>query len=262
MSDMPENLTDHSDARLPSPGEALSPAEARHRIHELTTALAARDSFISLVGHELRNSLAPMVLLAESFSTLAEGSQPPGKLFSRVAMLTDNLHKMIATIGRIVEVGDLRRGKLELDPITADLVEVVKEVCAAARRDAAASGAQLLVAAGDPVVGQWDRVRVKQIVSNLVSNAIRYSGGGPIEVSVRSRGADCEVVIEDRGPGIDPALIPRLFDFAERGSARRSGGFGIGLWVVKTLCTAMHGSVTVENCSGGGARFCVVLPRG
>lgn len=259
-------MTSHADVRLPPPGEPMSAADVRHRIQELTATVAARDDFIALIGHELRNSLAPMVLLAESFAMLAEGSQPPAKMFSRVAMLTDNLNKLISTISRIVEVADLRRGKLQLAPTTADLVGVVEEVCRDARREAVAGGAELVVVASGPVVGQWDRARVKQITSNLVSNAIRHSGGGRIEVSVRERANDGELVgelvIEDRGPGIDPDLLSRLFEFADHGHARRSGGFGLGLWVVKTLCTAMHGSVTVENCSGGGARFCVVLPRG
>lgn len=261
MPNIAENATGPSDVRLPVPTEPMSAAEARHRIQELTTALAARDSFMALVGHELRNTLAPMVLLAESFGMLAEGSQPPAKLLSRLSMLTGNLNKLISTVGRIIEVADLRRGKLQLEPTMVDLVGLVEEVCREARREAATSGAELAVVTPGPVVGRWDRARVKQIVANLVTNAIHYSGGGRIEVSVRDRGDDVELAIEDHGPGICPDLIPQLFDFAEHGG-RRSNGLGTGLWVVKALCTAMQGSVSAENCSGGGARFCVALPRG
>jgi signal transduction histidine kinase len=119
-----------------------------------------------------------------------------------------------------------------------------------------------VVVAAQPIMGRWDRARVKQIISNLVTNAIRYSGGGRIELSVKSRGDEVELVIADHGPGICPDLIPQLFDLGDHSGARRSGGLGAGLWVVKALCTAMQGSVTVENCAEGGARFCVVLPRG
>jgi signal transduction histidine kinase len=118
-----------------------------------------------------------------------------------------------------------------------------------------------VVVARDPVEGRWDRARVKQIISNLVSNAIRHSGGGRIELSVRSSASDGEIVIDDRGPGIEPTLLPRLFEL-DHGIAQGSGRHGMGLWVVKALCSAMRGAVTVENRSGGGARFCVVLPRG
>jgi signal transduction histidine kinase len=244
-----------------------SGGEPDARVQELTTALAARDRFIALIGHELRNSLAPMVLLAEQFGMLAEGSQPPGKLLARVAMLTNNLNKVMATIGRIVEVADLRRGTLQLAPTSTDLVSVVGDVCGELAREAAAGGSELIVDAGDagdagePVIGWWDRVRVKQIVSNLAINAIRYGGGGRVEISVAAGEGDGQIVVRDHGPGIDAALLPHLFEF-EHTIRRRPGSFGLGLWIVQTLCTAMGGTVTVENCSDGGARFCVVLPRG
>lgn len=231
-------------------------------IQELTVALAARDRFLSLIGHELRNSLAPMMLLAEQFGTLAEGSQPPGKVLARVGMLTNNLNKLMATIGRIVEVADLRRGKVPLAPSTANLVDVVREVCGELVREAAAAGCDLVIEADAPVVGRWDRARIKQIAANLVVNALRYGGGGRVEIAVRSGDGKAELVVRDHGPGIDPVLLPHLFGFFENNSRPRPGGLGLGLWVVQTLCTAMGGAVTVENCCDGGARFCVVLPRG
>ena len=231
-------------------------------VQALTTALASRDRFLSLIGHELRNSLAPMLLLSEQFGMLAEGSQPPGKLLSRVAMLTNNLNKLMSTIGRIVEVADLRRGKVLLAPSTTDLVDVVQDVCDELMREAAAGGSDLIIEAGVPVIGVWDRPRVKQIVSNLVVNAIRYGGGGRVEISIRNTPDGAELVVRDHGPGIDAALLPHLFGFFENNPRRRPGGLGLGLWVVHTLCSAMGGEVNVENCRDGGARFCVVLPRG
>jgi signal transduction histidine kinase len=241
---------------------AAAPVEEGPQVQELAVALAGRDRFIALIGHELRNTLAPMVLLAEQFGTLAEGSHQPGKLLARVAMLTNNLNRLMATIGRIVEVADLRRGKLQLAPSMADLVNVVGEVCGELAREAAAGGSELVIDASAPVIGRWDRARVKQIVANLVINAIRYGGGGRIEISVVAGTCGGELVVRDHGPGIDPAALPYLFEFFEHGRGARPGGLGLGLWVVQTLCSAMGGAVTVENCSDGGARFCVVLPRG
>ena len=232
------------------------------QVQELTQALAARDRFLSLIGHELRNTLAPMMLLAEQFGTLAEGSQPPGKVLARVGMLTNNLNKLMATIGRIVEVADLRRGKVQLAPSPTDLVDVVREVCGEHAREAAAAGAELAIEADEPVIGRWDRARVKEIASNMVDNAIRYGGGSRVEIAVRNGDADAELVVRDRGPGIDAAVMPHLFGFFENTGRRRPGGLGLGLWVVQTLCTAMDGGIEVENCSDGGARFSVVLPRG
>jgi signal transduction histidine kinase len=251
---------DEVDIRPPVMRDAGSVAAAM--IEELTAALAGRDRFISHIGHELRNSIAPMLLLADQFTLLASDPRVHANVATRVAMLTRNLNRFISTIDRVAEVTDLRRGKLQLLPESADLGVVVGEVCREASAEAAAAGAELVLEAGEPVVGRWDRDRLKRIASNLVSNAIRYGGGGRVEISIRSAGGDGELVVRDHGPGLAAAALPRLFDCFDYNNGQRTGGFGVGLWVVKTLCTAMRGTVTACNASGGGARFCVVLPRG
>jgi signal transduction histidine kinase len=252
----------HADVRTVALYEAGPSSETPHLTHELTAALAARDSFIAMIGHELRNSVAPMLLLAEQFATLVHDPQAPPVVASRAAVLTRHLNKLVTTVERVAEVGDLRRGRLHLDPTMMDLVEVVDEVCREVRREAEAARAELVVESGGPVIGSWDRGRVKQIASNLISNAIRYGGGGRVEISVRDRGSDAELAIRDHGPGIEPVVLAHLFDRFDHDRPRRAGGFGIGLWVVKTVCAAMHGSVTAANGMSGGACFCVVLPRG
>jgi len=262
MTDVAENSdtrTTQADARVAS---SMSVAEAKRQIQELTCAVAARDRFIGHIAHELRNSLAPMVLITDQFGALAEGSQPPGKMLARVAMLTSNLQRLMSTVSRIVDVADLRRGKLQLEPTSVDLVAVIEEVCRELEHAAATAGAALIITARGPVVGQWDRARVKQIASNLVTNAIRHGCGGGVELSVRGAANLAELEIRDHGPGLDGSALPWLFDCFDQVAPGRARGLGIGLWVVKTLCTAMGGSVAAENCSDGGARFCVVLPRG
>jgi signal transduction histidine kinase len=261
MRDTAENPTIFPDSRTALSVEPPPSDDTRRQIQELTTALAARDRFIALVGHELRNSVAPMLLLAEQFAALVEDPGIRPVVASRSAMLTRNINKFVTTIERVAEVADLRRGKLQLELSEVDLVAVVQEVCREGQREAAAGGVAFVIEAERPVTGSWDRARIKQIVANLVSNAVRYGGGGQVEIVVREVAGGGELVVRDHGPGIDPAMLPRLFDAFDHERTGRGGGFGIGLWVVKTLCTAMHGSVTVENGSSGGARFCVVLPR-
>ena len=227
-----------------------------------TEVLASRDGFMALIGHELRNSIAPLLLLAEQLAEVAKDPVIPAGVGTRIAMLTRNLHRCVTRIDRVAEIADLRRGKLRLALAQVDLTEIVAEVCRDAQREAAAGGAELVLEAGAPVTGTWDRGRVKQIASNLVSNAIRYSGGGRIELRVRDLGDAGELVVRDHGPGIDPARLPELFDRLDHTRGLGSGGFGAGLWVVKTLCAAMCGQVSAENIAGGGSQFCVVLPRG
>jgi len=261
MSDLADNpsLLDVAGLRP----EAVSGERAELRA--LTAALQGRDGFIARLGHELRNSVSPMLLLAEQLQAMAGDPAAPAQLASRAAMLTRCLGRLVATIDRVAEVAELRRGALRLTPTTVDLVEVVTGVCQAAGAQAAAGGAVLVIDAPAPVLGSWDRARLGQIVENLVSNAIRYGGGGRIELAVVDRGSAGELIVRDHGPGLDPAMLAHLFDAhgpLDGEHNRRIGGFGVGLWIVKALCAAMQGAVTAENDPSGGARLCVVLPRG
>ena len=258
MNEVAESSTDGCDR----PPIAVTPSvlDARAQVAELSTALATRDHFIAFVGHELRNALAPALLLIDQFATLAGDPRTSPAVASRATMLTRNLRHFVATISWITEVTDLARGKLRLDPIRLDLVDTVGEVCRELAVEATACGAELVVEAAAPVVGSWDRARLTQLVTNLVANAIRHAGGR-IELRVASRGDDAELVVRDRGPGIDPGLLAQLSDPFHSDYSRPRGD-GIGLWVVATLVAAMRGSLTANNCADGGVRICVVVPRG
>jgi len=109
--------------------------------------------------------------------------------------------------------------------------------------------------------GAWDRFRVEQIVRNLLSNAIRFGAGRPIDVTITGDADSAVVEVRDRGIGISADHLPKIFERFERGLEQRSGGFGIGLWVVRNVCVAMGGTVSVASEPGEGSRFTVVLPR-
>jgi len=262
-------MTELAESRSPSdPPVAAHPSSGSPDVAQLTAALAGRDSFIGVLGHELRNSVSPMLLLADQLRAMADEPAAPPALAARVATLIRNLGKLVATIDRVAELAELRRGTVQLVLTTVNLADVITEVCRGMEREAAAGGVTLVCSELAPVQGLWDRDRIKQIIENLLSNAIRYGGGGRVELSSVDRGTAGELIVRDHGPGLEPAVLSHLFDpFGLFGPldperALRTGGFGIGLWLVKTLCTAMQGSVSAENDPSGGARFCVVLPRG
>jgi signal transduction histidine kinase len=230
-------------------------------VQQLADALAARDNFIAAVSHELRNNVAPLILLAEQFEVLGV-AMTPEQIATKTALLTRNLRKFVATVDRVTEVAQLRDGKLELELARCDLASIVRDVVAQLQRQAAAGGVELAVAVPPHVLGTWDRVRLAQIATNLVTNAIRYGVGGEIEISITERGDDVELAVRDHGPGISPAELGGIFDRFDHRRSRTAGGFGVGLYIVKTLASAMGGRVNVINAAGGGARFSVVLPRG
>ena len=104
-------------------------------------------------------------------------------------------------------------------------------------------------------------MRVEQVLRNLLSNALRFGAGRPIEVMVDADHDFARVAVRDHGIGIAPDQQSKIFERFERGSEQRSGGFGIGLWIVRNICVAMGGAVSVESTLGEGACFTVMLPR-
>lgn len=221
-------------------------------IDELRAAIEARDQLLAVVGHELRNSMAPLTLLVSMFEAMPTADDI---MKGKVAMIARNLRGFRDTLERVTEITQLRTGKLTLRREQVDLDEVVREVCA----EAAAQRAIEIRIDSRSIAGRWDRGRIRQVASHLLSNAIRY-GEGPIDVIVRPHRHDVQLVVHDAGPGVAPELREHLFDLFERKGPRRRGGLGVGLWVVKQLCNAMGGSVSLD-ASERGARFSVVLPR-
>jgi signal transduction histidine kinase len=233
------------------------PSSEGPTVEELREALASRDELIAVMGHELRNAMAPLVLLTEQFELMPTHDDLMTK---QVAMLSRNLRRFRETVERVGEVSQLRTGKLLLEPTQLDAAEVIGEVCGKLASTAQASRCELRSTAAS-VTGSWDRERLSQIAQHLIGNAIRYASGAPIDITLDGVEGQLRLVVQDHGPGIPATERAGVFDRFERAGARRSGGLGVGLWVVRTLCAAMGGTVALLE-SEHGARFCVTLPRG
>ncbi len=112
------------------------------------------------------------------------------------------------------------------------------------------------------VTGWWDRVALEQITFNLVSNAVKYGAGKPVDVSLAGDADHAVLTVADRGPGIPETDRLRIFEPFERAvSERHHSGFGLGLWIVRQLAVAMEGAIDVSLRDGGGSIFRVTLPR-
>jgi signal transduction histidine kinase len=113
------------------------------------------------------------------------------------------------------------------------------------------------------VRGTWDRLRLDQVISNLLANAIKYGGGAPIEVEVAGVEDRARLVVRDRGIGVAPEDHAKIFERFERvAPGRRFSGLGLGLWIVRKIVEASGGSIEVDSQLGKGAAFVVDLPRG
>ncbi|MET0344420.1 MAG: HAMP domain-containing sensor histidine kinase [Polyangiales bacterium] len=165
-------------------------------------------------------------------------------------------------VEELLDVTRLSAGPLTLRREQVDLAGLVTEVLDALGEDLRRAGCNARLEAASPVVGYWDRLRLEQVVENLVRNALIYGAGKPIELRARlAETGEAELTVRDFGIGLDEALQARAFRRFERGvSAQHYGGLGLGLYIAKQVVDAHHGSIGVASTPGEGATFSIRLP--
>ena len=232
---------------------------------QLQRAVAARDEFLSIASHELRTPLTALQLELQALQKrLGRGDTMTSEQLShRLETGIRQVNRLGKLVNSLLDISRLTAGRIDLQIAEVDLAEVAREVTARLATEAARAGCTLSFAAGEGrATGQWDRLRLEQIASNLVSNAIKYGGGRPIEVAVEHDGVRARLRVSDRGIGIAPEDQARIFDRFERAvSERHYGGFGLGLWIVRQIVHALQGGIWVQSRVGEGATFIVELPR-
>ena len=237
-------------------------AEKERLIEELRAAIAARDEFIAVAAHELRNPMTPIVGQVQLLLSRARRERVSDSLIGGLEMLETAVDHYVRRATTLLEITRLNADRIHLQPAQFDLRELVYECVRKYEQMAVRAGSPLHCFADQPVPGTWDRLATEQVLDNLVSNAIRYGDGRP--VSVELTGDDDQVVLRviDRGIGIAPDDRARIFERFERGSAApRTGGFGIGLWLSHKLVLAQGGTLQVDSEPGRGSTFMVRLPR-
>ena len=253
-------------ATASSRAEAAERAALERRVEEITHTLALSDEFLSTLGHELRNPLAPIYMQAQYLLDAVRQGEPKALtsdwMVPQLEGFCRRLQKFLQMLNRIMDVSRMSAGQLDLELEEVDLVEVVREVSADFERELSAARSELRLELPPRLVGKWDRMRVEQIFTNLLSNAIRYGASRPIEVRASGDLEQIELSVKDDGMGIPDEHQHRIFERFERaGKTRSSGGFGIGLWTVRQSCLALGGHVSVKSRAGEGSEFTVVLPR-
>jgi signal transduction histidine kinase len=170
--------------------------------------------------------------------------------------------KLSELVGDLLDVSRITAGRLTLELEDVDLVPLVREVLARHETSATRVGSTLHFEDVDArLTGRWDRLRLEQVVTNLVDNAVKYGSGRPIHVRVEPNGSGAKLTVRDEGIGIAPEYLPRIFGRFERAvSERHYGGLGLGLYITRTLVEALGGMVRVESEHGRGSTFTVELP--
>jgi PAS domain S-box-containing protein len=232
--------------------------EERVRVAHAEEAIRLRDEFLSLASHELKTPLTVLRLQLEALRERITGGDPA--TLAKLERSDRAGQRLTELIDALLDVSRIATGRFTLRREQADLGDIVATAVDRLHEIAANAGCTLSVAT-DRAIGAWDRSRIDQMVTNLVSNSIRYAAGSPIAITVERQADDAVIEVRDQGPGLPDGQIARMFERFERGtSMRHYAGLGLGLYVVRQITEAHGGQVTAENAAAGGACFTVRLP--
>jgi signal transduction histidine kinase len=237
-------------------------AERTARLNAMTeralAADAAKTRFLATVSHEVRTPLNGVIGMA---SLVLDGELDPDTRRNVNVIRTSGLH-LLDVINRILEFSRLDRAP-DPDDADFDLRDLVAEVLDEARASPHAEGLELraAIAPGLGTVRHGSRQSLRQILTNLVGNAAKFTPRGSVTVRLLEASSGVRLEVEDTGLGIPPALQSRIFEPYEQGEAgRRSGGTGLGLAICAELAARMGGRIGVESREGAGSLFWVELP--
>jgi signal transduction histidine kinase len=232
-------------------------------------AIRARDEFLAVASHELKNPLSALkAALAVATRTSAQASpdETLRGVRDRIAIAQRQVDRMVRLVNDLLQIGQVGAGTLRLERERADLSKLTSAAVSWVSEEARVAGCTLHLDAEAEVVGNWDPTRIEQVIMNLLSNAMKYGRGRPIDVTVDTVGTCGRVVVRDYGIGIRHEDQTAVFDRFSRSphvKTARIEGAGIGLWVVREIIRQHGGDIRVDSGGPGeGSAFTLVLPLG
>jgi signal transduction histidine kinase len=247
--------------------EDLQYAQQRQSVllDDLRGAVRSRDEFLSVASHELRTPITTLTLQIDALSrTLPQEVAPAlqDNVSRRLEITRRQVDRLAALVATLIDVSRITSGRVQLSKQLADLVQVARLVVVRLADDAQRGGSSLRLQEDGAVWGNFDVSRVDQVLTNLISNAIRYGRGAPIVIGAMRDGARARFWVEDRGIGIPPEHQARIFLQYERAAPSTNyGGLGLGLWISRQIVEAMGGTITVRSEVDVGSVFTVEIPR-
>lgn len=233
---------------------------------EAREAILARDEFLSIASHELRTPVTSLQMQHELlYELLRPGPDqaPPTLLETKLKVAVRQTARLASLIDNLLDVSRLNTGNLALDASPLDLGEVVGDVVTSYGEACRRAGCEVVTLIERGVTGHWDRLRLEQTLTNLMSNAIKFGPGKPIEIEVKREGEQAVLSVADHGIGIEEADRERIFGRFERAvSSRNYGGLGLGLYIARHSVEVQGGAISVVSTPGEGSTFQVRLPLG
>lgn len=252
---------------------------------EAQEAIRARDEFLSIASHELKTPLTSLQLEVQMLMRVMRkgttmvphiagrgalsdeptpiGIPSPAQLAVKMEALDRQIRKLSKLVNNLLDVSRLAAGRFEIRREEVDLSLVTSDVVSRFRQQVELAGGTLDLDAPEAIVGNWDRLRIEQVVTNLVSNALKYGRGRPIEIRVGHVDGRARLTVKDKGIGIGTDDLQRIFDrFTRASGSRNYAGLGLGLYIVKQIVDRLGGTISVDSELGVGSTFTVELPMG
>ena len=230
---------------------------------QLARVSEEKSALLHMVAHDLRSPLTAFQLGAELLRAEGKSLSEHGR--ETLGNLEEAVQLMRRLVDDLVDVHMLEEGRRDFHPAEVDACGLVRESVAAFTEAAARKQIQLAFETGEASLPlRTDAKALRQVVDNLISNAVKYSPArSEVRIDLSRNGSGCRLRVRDAGPGVRPEERERIFEKYTLGSARPTGGekaTGLGLWIVRRVVTGLHGRVWVEDAPGAGAAFVVEMP--
>lgn len=240
--------------------------QLRHTQRKLEHAVRMRDDFMSMVSHELRTPLNTLYLETQLRQLHVSKGRLESFAADRLPAMIERdqrqIRNMVRLIDDMLDVTRMRRDALSIQPQPVDLAALARAVVEGLRHQAEAAGSVIGLEAPGELRGVWDEFRIEQVLTNLLTNALRYGRGKPVEMMLSQAGGIARITVRDQGIGIALEDQERIFEQFERtdDSRKHASGLGLGLYITRKIVGLHHGRIEVESTPGQGALFKVELP--
>ena len=230
-------------------------------ISRLEDALTHNQRFSADVSHELRT---PLTILRGEFEHMVQLSLLPPTVLDTIGSAIEEIDRLSKIVDSLLDISKIDSGDAHIKRAPVDLCLVAASTVEQMRLLAEEKDISIFCSQRGPVLVLGDDVRLKQVLVNLIDNAIKYTGeGGRVGIDVTATGGQGIVLVTDDGIGVPSDSLPHVFERfyrADRARSRESGGSGLGLSIVKAICTAHQGTVSISSVEGEGTEVRVTLP--
>ncbi|APR87740.1 High-affnity carbon uptake protein Hat/HatR [Minicystis rosea] len=229
-------------------------------------SVRVRDEFLMVASHELRSPLTPLKLQNQLIrrhmeSPAFERFPKREVLLTAISRSLTQIDGLIGLVDDLLDVSRIRADRMSLVREPMDLSSLVRATAERYRAVYQSGGGELRFQVASGVRGSWDSARIEQVLTNLLTNAVKYGAGKPIEVTLSIHGGSARIAVRDHGIGIAPEEQDKVFERFERGSSvAHYGGLGLGLYITREIVTAHGGTIRVESAVGRGSVFVVEMP--